>query len=116
MATILLGKDYTVSGTVSSVSELAMSIEGDSLDVTTRTGALPIKHTKAGLKATTFECTCLAAAGDSFSVGAGHTITTPEGTFAVIITNAKRGEPKDGLVTYQLTLKPGTESTNPVAV
>ncbi len=114
MATINLGKDYTVSGTVSNVSELSWDRTSEKLDVTTRSGTKHVKHTKAGLYKDVFSCTVLAEAATVFEIGQAKTLTIgPVGdteSFTCVVTSARRGEPRDGLVSYQITLTPGTAS------
>lgn len=111
-ATISLGRDYTVSG-LTGVSDLEVEYSGERIDVTTRYGAKPIKKTVAGFPNKTFTCTVLAEATTTFSVGKAYTVTLAGGSsMTLICMDANREEPQEGIVTYKLTLKPGTESTS----
>jgi hypothetical protein len=116
MATITLGKDYTVDG-LTGASDLTYAESGEKLDVSTRTGTKPYKQTKAGLVQKSLECTVFAEASTQFAVGEARTVKlNGGGDIACIVTSARRSEPKDGIVTYQLTLKPGTAPTNTASV
>lgn len=109
-ATINLGRDYTVSG-LSGVSDLEVSYSAERIDITTRAGAKPIKKTVAGLPNSTFTCTVLATATTFFTVGKKYTVTLAGGSaMDLICMDANREEPQEGVITYKLTLKPGTES------
>jgi hypothetical protein len=114
--TINLGKDYTISGAVENVSDLTVKIEAEKIEATTRAGTLPLKRYVAGLPKKTFECTILAEAATTFSVGASVAITCSDHTGNLIVVKAPRSEPKEGFVTYKLTLTTGTASANPIAV
>lgn len=110
MATINLGRDYTVSG-LAGVSDLELTYSGERIDVTTRAGAKPIKKYKAGFPDKTFTCTVMATATTSFTVGKSYSVTLGgEGALSLICMDASREEPQEGVITYKLTLKPGTES------
>lgn len=115
MATINLGKDFHVDG-LAGVGELTWTQSAEKLDVTTRTGNKPYKQTKAGLVKHVFECTVYADDATTFSIGAAKTLTINGLEHDCIIASARRSEPKDGVVTYQLTLTPGTASTNTAPV
>ena len=115
-ATISLGKDYTITGGISNVSDLTLNRQAEKIDVTTRAGTQPLKFTAAGLPKITLECTVIAEASTNFPIGSSLNITSSGYSGAVIITNADRDEPDDGPVTYKLTLTPGTTSANPVEV
>lgn len=114
MATISLGKDFTITGGLTNVSDLTLTRAAEKIDITTRTGAKPLKHTEAGLQKITLECTIIAEASTTYAVGAAVSLASSGYTGAVIVSNADRSEPNDGLVTYKLTLTPGTAS--PVTV
>lgn len=116
MATYSLGKDYTITGGIENVSDLTITRSGEQLDVTTREGTLPLKYTKAGLQKVTLECTILAEADTTYSVGGSVSVASSGFTGDVIVVQANRDEPQDGVVTYKLTMTPGTALTNPVAV
>lgn len=116
MATISLGKNYTISGGLTNVSDLTLTRSAEKIDITTRSGANPLKHTEAGLPKITLECTILAEASTTYSIGGSVSVTSSGYTGSVIVTNADRSEPKDGTVQYKLTLTPGTASATPIAV
>jgi hypothetical protein len=107
--TYTLGKDYTVSG-LEGVTDLTLTLSGERIDITTRAGALPIKKTVASFPDKTFECTVLAEADTSFSVGKSYSCTINGEALSLICMQANREEPQEGIVTYKLTLKPGQES------
>lgn len=116
MATISLGKDYTISGGIDNVSELTITRTGEQLDVTTREGSLPLKYTVAGLQKITLECTILAEASTTYSVGSSVTVTSSGYTGDLIVMSVDRDEPQDGVVTYKLMMTPGTALASPVPV
>jgi len=116
MATINLGKDFTISGGLTNVSDLTLTYAAEKIDITTRAGTLPLKYMAAGLPKITLECTVIAESGTTFNVGGTVSVTSTGYTGSVIITNADRDEPDDGPVTYKLTLTPGTAIAHPVAV
>lgn len=109
MANYTLGRDYTVSG-LTGVSELTVTREGERIDVTTRKHSKPIKLTVAGFSQTTFECTVLATATTTFSVGKSYTVVANGTSMPMICMGATREEPQAGVITYRLTLRPGDES------
>lgn len=109
--TIKLGKDYTVSG-LTGVTELELTRAGERIDVTTRAHQKPYKKTIAGFPDDTFTCTVLAEDTTKFTIGKAYPVTLNGTSFATLVCmGANREEPQDGIVTYQLTLKPGVEST-----
>lgn len=116
MGKINLGKDYTVSGSVENISDLSLTIGGEKLDSTTRKGTLPLKTYEAGLTKKVFECTVLAEASTSYQIGGLVTLTCADHSGSILVTNAVRGEPKEGFVDYKLTLTPGNASANPITV
>jgi predicted secreted protein len=108
MATYTLGKDYTVSG-LAGVSELTYTRTGERLDVTTRQGAKPYKKTVAGFGDETLECSVYEPTGlfAGFKIGEEKTVTINGAAITAVIMSANRSEPQDGVVVYQLTLRPG---------
>lgn len=116
-ATYVLGRNYTVSG-LTGVTDLTLTLAGERIDVSTRYGAKPIKKTIAGFPDKTFECTVLAKADTTFSVGKAYACTINGEALNLICMGANREEPQEGIVTYKLTLKPGDESetANQVAI
>lgn len=116
MGKINLGKDYTVSGSVGSVSDLSLTIGGEKLDSTTRKGAKPLKTYEAGLTKKVFECTVLAEATTSYQIGGTVTLTCADHDGEILVSNAVRGEAKEGFVDYKLTLTPGNASAHPITV
>ncbi len=113
MATYTLGKDYTVSG-LTGVSELTYTRTGERLDVTTREGAKPYKKTVAGFGDETLECSVFEPAGQTggaafagFKIGEQKTVVINGTSIQAVIMSANRSEPQDGVVVYQLTLRPG---------
>lgn len=115
-ATINLGKDYTISGGISNVSDLTLNRSGEKIDITTRFGSLPLKFTTAGLPKITLECTVLAESSTTYNVGSSVTVTSTGYAGSVIILDAERDEPEEGPVTYKLTLTPGTALASPVVI
>lgn len=115
MATINLGKDFNIDG-LEACSELTWTQSAEKLDITTRTGAKPYKQTRAGLVKHTFEGTVFADADTSFEIGSARTLTVNGTGYDVIVVNARRSEPKDGVVTYQVTMTPGYTSDNTAPV
>lgn len=118
MPTYTLGRDYTVEGLVG-CTDLTVTRSGERIDVSTRKGNKPYKHTIAGFPDFTFECTVFATATTTFSIGKAYNITlngealvTPSGAQPICMT-ANREEPIDGIVTYRLTFKQGLESDTP---
>lgn len=114
-AAYTLGKDYTVSG-LSGATDLTVTRSGERIDVSTRKGAKPFKHTVAGFPDVTFECTVYADATTAFKIGEaypielnGESLTDAEG-IDLVCMSAVREEPGDGIVTYRLTFKPGYAS------
>lgn len=114
MATISLGKDFTITAGLQNVSDLTLTRAAEKIDITTRTGTKPLKHTEAGLQKITLECAIIAEAGTTYAIGSSLSLTSSGYSGSVIVTNADRSEPNDGLVTYKLTLTPGFAS--PVTV
>lgn len=117
-ATYTLGKDYTVSG-LTGATEMTVTRAGERIDVSTRAGAKPFKHTVAGFPDLTFECSVFATNTTAFSIGKGYTVTLAGASLGMLICmQANREEPGDGVITYRLTLKPGNESdvANQVAI
>jgi hypothetical protein len=111
MATYTLGKDYTVSG-LTGVSELTYTRTGERLDVTTREGAKPYKKTVAGFGDETLECSVYEPTGAGvnfagFKIGEQKTVVINGTSITAVIMSANRSEPQDGVVVYQLTLRPG---------
>jgi hypothetical protein len=111
MATYTLGKDYTVSG-LTGVSELTYTRTGERLDVTTRQGAKPYKKTVAGFGDETLECSVYEPTGaganfTGFKIGEQKTVVINGTSIQAVIMSANRSEPQDGVVVYQLTLRPG---------
>lgn len=115
-STISLGKDYTISSGLTNVSDLTLTRSGEKIDITTRAGALPIKHTEAGLQKLTLECTIIAEQATTYSVGGSVSVASSGFTGSVIVVSADRSEPQDGLVTYKLTMTPGTAMASPLPV
>jgi hypothetical protein len=115
-ATISLGKDYTITGGISNVSDLTLNRQAEKIDITTRAGSDPLKFTAAGLPKITLECTVIAESSTSYSIGQSVSVASSGYTGALIVTNADRDEPDDGPVTYKLTLTPGVASATPVEV
>lgn len=110
MPNYTLGKDYTVSG-LSGVSDLTVTREVDRVDVTTRKNAKPFKMTASGLPSTTFECTVLADANTSFTIGQAYSVTVAGTALgSLVCMTANREEPQSGVINYKLTLRPGEES------
>lgn len=109
-STYTLGRDYTVSG-LTGATDLTYTQSGERIDVSTRAGSKPYKHTVAGFPDKTFECSVYATATTTFSIGKAYAVTL-NGTALgdMICMDANREEPGDGIVTYRLTLKPGLES------
>lgn len=110
MATINLGKDYTISGGLSNVSDLTITQGGDTIDATTRSGPKPVKHVEAGLTKTTLEATILVDEATAYAIGQQVTVTSPKFTGNVIVLDAQYDEPDDGVVSVKLSLTPGTPS------
>jgi hypothetical protein len=110
MATYTLGKDYTVSG-LTGVSELTYTRTGERLDVTTREGTKPYKKTVAGFGSETLECSVFepltGPAFAGFKIGEQKTVVINGASIQAVIMSANRSEPQDGVVVYQLTLRPG---------
>jgi hypothetical protein len=109
MATYTLGKDYTVSG-LTGVSELTYTRTGERLDVTTREGAKPYKKTVAGFGDETLECSVYEPTTGGFAgfkIGEQKTVVINGTSIQAVIMSANRSEPQDGVVVYQLTLRPG---------
>jgi len=115
-ATISLGKNYTISGALSNVSDLTVTRVAEKIDVTTRFGTKPLRFTEAGLPKITLECTVIAEEDTTYDIGAEVNITCTDYTGDAIVVNADREEPDDGPVQYKLTLTPGTPSTETVTV
>lgn len=115
-ATINLGKDYTISGGITNVTDLTLNRTGEKIDITTRFGSLPLKFTTAGLPKVTLECTVLAESSTTYSVGATVAVASSGYTGSVIVLDAERDEPEEGPVTYKLTLTPGTALPTPVVI
>lgn len=111
MATITLGKDYTVAG-LTGASDLTWTQSGERLDVTTREGTKPYKKTMAGLVKHSVDCSVLAESEDSFEIGQTVSLVLNGTALSCIIVQANRSEPKDGIVTYSLQLTPGTAPAN----
>lgn len=109
MANYTLGRDYTVSG-LTGVSDLTVTRDGERIDVTTRKHQKPIKLTVAGFSDTTFECTVLATATTTFSVGKAYAVTLNGESLNLICMGATREEPQAGVITFKLTLRLGSES------
>lgn len=116
MATISLGKNYTISGAIGNVSDLTLTTAGEKIDITTRTGTDPFKMTDIGLSKFTLEATVLAEASTTYAIGGSVSVTASGVTGTLICTNADRSEPVDGVVTYKLTLTHGYVSANTVSV
>lgn len=114
--TISLGKNYTISSGLTNVSDLTLTRSGEKIDITTRFGAYPIKFTEAGLEKLTLECTIIAESGTTYSIGGSVSVASSGFTGSVIVVSADRSEPHDGLVTYKLTLTPGTAMATPLPV
>jgi hypothetical protein len=115
--TINLGKDYTISGAISNVSDLTVTIAGEKLEATTRGGGTaPIKRFEIGLGKFTAECTVKALAETTFAVGALVTVSLNGDSRSLLIVKAPRTEPRDGQVEYKLTLTPGVASAHTVTV
>lgn len=118
MPAYTLGRDYTVEG-LTGATDLTVTYSGERIDVSTRKGAKPYKHTIAGFPDMTFECSVYATATTSFVVGKAYDITLNGADLvdgddnSFICMSANREEPIDGVVTYRLTLKPGLESESP---
>lgn len=110
MATINLGKDYTISGGLSNVSDLMITYSGESIDATTRSGTKPVKHVETGLNKITIEATILVESTTNYSIGQSVQVTSSKFTGAVIVLDADYSEPDDGVVTVKLSLTPGTAS------
>lgn len=110
MATYTLGKDYTVSG-LTGVSELTYTRTGERIDVTTREGVKPYKKTVAGFGSETLECSVYEPDGltpfAGFKIGEQKTVVVNGTSIQAVIMSANRSEPQDGVVVYQLTLRPG---------
>lgn len=110
MPNYTLGRDYTVSG-LTGVSDLTVTKDGERIDVTTRKHQKPIKLTVAGFEDMTVECTVLATATTTFSVGQAYPITlngTSVGT--LVCMQATREEPQAGVINYKLKFRKGTAS------
>lgn len=115
MASISLGKDFTVSGLVGA-SELTYTKTCEKIDSTTREGQKPYKTTMAGLADETLECSVFAEDDTVFNVGELKTITlSGNRQLSVIVMQANRSEPQAGVTTYQLTMRPATESADDLA-
>ena len=114
--TISLGKDYTITSGLTNVSDLTLTRSGEKIDVTTRFGAKPLKYTEAGLPKITLECTVIAGADTTYPVGGSVTVASSGFSGSVIIVSADRSEPHDGMVTYKLSLTPGTAVATPLNV
>lgn len=110
MATINLGKDYTISGGLSNATDLTLTYSGDTIDATTRSGSKPVKHVEAGLNKITLEATILVEDTTSYSIGQAVSVTSSAFTGSVIVLDAQYEEPDDGMVNVKLTLTPGTAS------
>lgn len=108
MATISLGKDYTISGALSNVSDLTITQGGDTIDATTRSGSKPVKHVEAGLTKTTLEATILVDETTSYKFGQSVSVTSSAFSGTVVVVDAQYEEPDDGVVKVKLTLTPGT--------
>lgn len=111
MATYTLGKSYTVSG-LTGVSELTYTRTGERIDITTREGAKPYKKTVAGFGSETLECSVYQPDGvgsnfTGFKIGSEYEIEINEKSITAVVMSANRSEPQDGVVVYQLTLRPG---------
>lgn len=110
MATISLGKDYTISGGLANTTELTLTYSGDTIDATTRSGSKPVKHVETGLNKITLEATILVEATTSYKIGQSLSVTSSAYTGSVIVVDAQYEEPDDGMVNVKLTLTPGTAS------
>lgn len=108
MATISLGKDFTISGALSNVSDLTLTHGGDTIDATTRSGSKPVKHVEAGLTKITLEATILVDDTTSYKLGQSVAVTSSAYSGTVIVLDAQYDEPDDGVVSVKLTLTPGT--------
>lgn len=118
MATISLGKDFTITGSLSNTTDLTLTYSGDTIDATTRSGSKPIKHVETGLNKITLEATILVESATAYSIGQSVSVTSSAFTGNVIVLDAQYEEPDDGMVNVKLTLTPGTASdvTDQVAV
>jgi len=110
VATISLGKDYTITGGLSNVSDLTVTQGGDTIDATTRSGGKPVKHVETGLTKTTLEATILVDSDTNYKLGQSVQVTSGAFTGTVIVADAQYDEPDDGVVSVKLTLTPGTAS------
>jgi hypothetical protein len=110
VATINLGKDYTISSSLSNVSDLTLTYSGDTIDSTTRSGSKPVKHVETGLNKITLEATVLVDETTNYKLGQSLSVTSTRFTGSVIVADAQYDEPDDGIVSVKLTLTPGTAS------
>ena len=116
MATINLGKDFTITSGITNVTDLTMTVAADKIDVTTRSGTKPLRHTLPGLAKRTFECTVKAEVATTYAIGGSISLVCAEYTGSVIILDAERSEPEDGLVEYRVTMTPGSASAETVVI
>lgn len=114
--TINLGKNFTITSGLTNVTDLTMTRSGDKIDVTTRGGTKPLRHTRVGLPKITFECSVLAEAATTYAIGGSISLVCAEYTGTVIVLDAERTEGEDGLVQYRVTMTPGTASAETVVI
>lgn len=110
MATIVLGKDVTITG-ISNVRTATVTTTGSEIDVTKK-GDSGRKFRKGWLEQT-LECECVDApgcdAGDSVTVsvasGNGHSLSSVK----FLVTSVAVNEPLDDIVTYTVSATRGVQ-------
>jgi len=109
MATILLGKNTTITG-LTGVQDVSMTIETEKVDATTRGATGVYKRTIAGLQSRMLEATVLGDSVQTYGKEVAVNVTATGTTgFSItgVITSAKRTQPIGGAEAVSITIKPG---------